>query len=102
MMTSNAISKVTNMIAVKTKAVSSDFHSAIFPTTRMKAEKLRSQTEQQRRNEHRHDAAELRPCDEGFRSLLARQEGGDEAIEAGAGEDHRQIKREIAGFRAGR
>src|SRR6202022_1251785 len=68
----------------------------------IKPEKLRSQTEQQRRNEHRHDAPELRTCDEGFGSLLARQEGGDEAIEAGAGKDHRQIKREIAGLRAGR
>src|ERR1019366_5393263 len=33
-------------------------------------EKLRGQTEQQRRDEHRHDAPELRPRDEGFRSLL--------------------------------
>src|SRR6266404_5392352 len=71
-------------------------------TRDIKPEELRRQTEQQRRNEHRHDAAELRPGDKGFRSLLARQKGGDEAIEAGAGEDHRQIKREIAGLRAGR
>ena len=36
MMTSNAMSKVTNITAVNTKAVSSDFHSAILPTIRMK------------------------------------------------------------------
>ncbi len=36
MMTSKATSKVTNITAVNTKAVSSDFHSAILPTTRMK------------------------------------------------------------------
>src|SRR5712664_1407325 len=71
-------------------------------TRDIKPKKLHSQTEQQRRNEHRHDAPELRTCDEGSRSLLARQEGSDEAIEAGAGEDYRQIKREIAGLRTGR
>jgi hypothetical protein len=36
MMTSKAISKVRNMTAVNTKAVSRDFHSAILPTSRMK------------------------------------------------------------------
>src|SRR5882757_154676 len=41
-------------------------------------EKLRGETEQQRRNEHRHHAPELRAGDEGFRNLLARQEGDDE------------------------
>jgi hypothetical protein len=38
MMTSKATSKVTNIAAVNTKAVSSDFHSAILPTKRMKPE----------------------------------------------------------------
>src|SRR6478672_3927266 len=63
---------------------------------------LHGETKQQRRNEHRHDAPQLRPGDEGLRGLLARQPGGNKAIEAGAGEAHRQIKREIAGLRAGR
>ena len=38
MMTSNAMSKVTNITAVNTKAVSNDFHYAILPTIRMKPE----------------------------------------------------------------
>src|SRR5882762_2479044 len=54
----------------------------------IKPEKLRGETKQQRRNEHRHDPAKLRARDEGFRGFLSRQEGGDEAIEAGAAEDH--------------
>ena len=36
MMTSKAMSKVTNMTSENTNAVSSDFHSAIVPTKRMK------------------------------------------------------------------
>lgn len=36
MMTSKAMPKVTNMIAVKTRAVGSDFYSAILPIARMK------------------------------------------------------------------
>ena len=113
MMTSKAMSKVTNITAVNTKAVSSDFHSAILPTIRMKTgdqeeacdiepEELRGEAEQQRRHEHRHDAAKLRPRHEGLGSLLARQESGDQAIEAGAAEDHGEIERKIAGLRTGR
>jgi hypothetical protein len=76
MMTSKAMSKVTNMTAVNTKAVSSDFHSAIADHSHeagdqqeardIEAEKLRGQAEQQRRHEHRHDAAKLRARDEGL------------------------------------
>ena len=77
MMTSKAMSKVTNMIAVNRKAVSSDFHSAILPTSAheardqeeardIEAEELRHQAEQQRRHEHRHHAARLRARDEGL------------------------------------
>jgi hypothetical protein len=36
MITSNAISKVTNMIIENTKLVSSDFHKAMRPTIHMK------------------------------------------------------------------
>src|SRR5882762_4073370 len=71
-------------------------------TRDVKSEILRRQAEQRRRHEHEHDAPELRARDEDFRSFLARQKGDDEAVEAGTGEDYRQIEREIAGLRAGR
>src|SRR3954452_7348982 len=64
-------------------------------------EKLHGQAEKQRRNEHLHDPTKLGASDEAFRSLLARQEGDGHAVEAGAGQNHRQIKRKITGLRAG-
>ena len=88
MMTSKAISKVTNMIAVNRKAVEQRFPQrdlADHPheagdqqeARDIEPEKLRGQAEQQRRHEHRHDPAKLRAGDEGFGRLLARQKGGD-------------------------
>src|SRR5258708_16417830 len=62
-------------------------------------EKLRRETKQQRRNEHRHHAPKLRAGDEGFRNLLARQQADDEPIEAGAGDNDRQVKPQIPALR---
>src|SRR5882672_5249872 len=56
-------------------------------TCDVEPEKLRSEAEQQRRNEHLHDPAQLRAGDEGFRSLPARQESGGQPVEAGAAKD---------------
>src|SRR5258705_3186863 len=64
-------------------------------------EKLRGEAEQQCRNEHLHDPAQLRARDEGFRSFAAGQNSSSKPVEAGAGKDHRQIKRKIARLRAG-
>src|SRR3981189_2256678 len=50
-------------------------------------EKLRRQAEQQGRNEHCHDAPQLRARDKGFRSLLARQQRSADTVQAGGGED---------------
>src|ERR1700682_1103407 len=71
-------------------------------TCDIESEKLGSEAEQQRRHEHRHDTAQLRTRDKSLRGFLARQESGDEAIEAGGAEDDRQIERKITGLRAGR
>src|ERR1700676_2241446 len=68
----------------------------------IESEKLGSETEQQRRHEHGHDATKLRARDEGLRGFLARQESDDEAIEAGGAKDDRQVERKITGLRAGR
>src|SRR6266404_1160633 len=54
-------------------------------------EELHGEAEQQRRHKHRHHATELRPRHEDLGSLLARQERGDKAIEAGTGENHREV-----------
>src|ERR1700759_5437518 len=53
-------------------------------------EKLGEEAEQQRRHEHRHDATKLRPRHEGLQGVLPRSQGGDQAVEAGAGQDDRQ------------
>ena len=68
MITSNAISKVTNMASEKSAPVSSDFQSAMRPTTHhepgdqeearhVKAEPLRGEAESERRHEHLQHAA---------------------------------------------
>ena len=70
MMTSKAMSKVTNIATVNTAAVSSDFHQRDLADETheardqqeardVKPEPLGEQAEQQRRHEHLHDAAEL-------------------------------------------
>src|SRR5438128_7243304 len=49
-------------------------------------EELGGEAEQDSRSEHGEHAAKLRPCHEDLGSLPARQECGDQAIEAGASE----------------
>ncbi len=108
MMTSKAMSKVTNITAVNTKAVEQrlpqrDLADHAHETgdqqeaRDIEPEELHGEAEQQCRHEHRHHAAKLRPRDEDLAGFLARQERGDQSIEAGAGEDDREIEREIAG-----
>src|SRR3954471_23127631 len=60
-------------------------------TRDIEPEELHGEAEQQRRHKHRHHAAELRPRNEHLGSLLTRKECGDQAIKAGAREDHREI-----------
>src|SRR6266481_920482 len=50
----------------------------------IETEELHGEAEQQRRHEHRHHAAKLGPRHKDLGSLPARQECGDQAIEAGA------------------
>src|SRR5712691_1117593 len=68
----------------------------------VQTEPLRKQAKEQGREEYLQHAAQLVAGDEGFARVLAREELPGEAPEAGAGEDHRQIEREVAGLRAGR
>jgi len=113
MMTSKAMSKVTNITAVNMKAVSKDFQPRDLADQRMKpenqqetcdieAEELRREAEQDGRHEHGRYTAKLRPCDEGLARLRARQESGDQAVDAGAAKDDGEIEREIARLRTGR
>src|SRR6201985_2990421 len=51
------------------------------------SEKLRGETEQQRRNEHRHHAAKLRARYKSLCGLLARQQHGDQPVQAGGAEN---------------
>src|SRR5439155_7013369 len=71
-------------------------------TCDIEAEELRRETEQDSRHEHGRYAAELRLRDEGLGSLLAREECGDQAVEAGAAKDDGEIEREITRLRTGR
>src|SRR6201747_3073311 len=57
-------------------------------TRDIKSEKLHGETKQQRRHEHRHDAAKLRAGDEGLRRFAPRQKCGDHSVEAGAAQYH--------------
>src|ERR1700682_1237327 len=66
----------------------------------VKSEILRRQAEQRRGHEHKHDAAQLRAGDEGIQWCAAREECGDQPIEAGAAENDRKIERKIPGLRA--
>src|SRR6266705_5238147 len=61
-------------------------------------EPLGKDAEQQRRDEYLQNAAELFARDEGFGRCLSREELLGETPEAGGGEDHREIEREIAGL----
>src|SRR5947207_2862891 len=63
-------------------------------TCDIEAEELRREAEQDGRHEHRRYAAELRPRHEDLGSLLAREECGDQAVEAGAAKDDGEIERE--------
>jgi hypothetical protein len=67
----------------------------------MNPEKLCDQAELKDRHERGHDAPQLPARDKDFRSLVTRRQGWRrDHIEAGAGEDDRQVKRKIAGLPA--
>src|SRR5712671_4102911 len=86
----------------RSNASDEDHESGDEKETRdVEPEPLHQQAEQQGRDEYLYDAPELRPGNEGFRWLPARQQFLAQAVQAGGCKDNGQIEREIAGLRAG-